>query len=155
MIRTPGFPDVHVAVFQYAPTPDAVEVFAGFSEQELREHIRLDYENDPMIRAVRETLDFPERKFNFRVPADGLPGREDEPDLSPTYHVFVPLVEGEFSPDRSICHGSQVGPILGSLFNRYNGKGFRWSALRFDLAFCNEGAGAGVSARFRGEFITR
>lgn len=155
MTRAAGFPDVHVAVVQYAPASDAVEVFAGFSEQELQDRIRLNYENDPMIRAVREKLEFPVRKHNFSIPAEVLPRVEDKNDLSATYHVFVPLVEGTFSPDNPVCHGLDVGPILGSLFNRYNGGGTPWSAVRFDLTFGKEGKWSAVDARFGGEFITR
>lgn len=155
MTRTPGIPDVHVAVVQYAPTSDAVEVFAGFSEQELQDRIRLGYENDPMIRAVRETLDFPERKCTFTVPAKGFPERGEAAGLPLTYHVFVPLVEGEFAPDHSVCHGHEMGPLLGDLFNRYNGGESRWSAVRFDLTFGDEGKWSDLDARFGGEFITR
>ncbi len=145
MNSTPGSPDVHVAVVQYAPTPEAVEVFAGLSEGDLRDRIRKNYENDPMIRAVRDHVDFPERKLHLRIPTDSLPE---------TYHVFVPLVEGELSPDHPVCHGLEVGPILGRLFNRYNGKMPYWSAVRFDLSFDEAEKGSDVDARFGGEFVT-
>ena len=146
MIRTPGSPDVHVAVVQYAPTSEAVEVFAGLSEGALENRIRNGYELDPMIRAVRDRVDFSERQVRFRIPADGLPD---------TYHVFVPLVEGEFDPDREVCHGNEVGPLLGCLFNRYNGEAPAWSAVRFDVTYEDGSAGSDVDARFGGEFVTR
>lgn len=145
MNRTPGLPDVHVAVVQYAPTSEAVEVFAGLSEGTLQDRIRNSYEQDPMIRAVRDRVNFTERKVHFRIPAAELP------DI---YHVFVPLVEGEFDPDHDVCHGQEVGPLLGCLFNRYNGEAPSWSAVRFDLSLADGTAGSDVDARFRGEFVT-